>query len=60
MTEEDRNKMEVNLASFVNMTSTWEIVVKLFSRKVISEKMRQGLVRRYRLEGPNVANGTEF
>ena len=57
MTKEDRDKLDTNYTSFQHMSSTLEIISKLFSRKVIRQDIKEGLERKYKREGPIRTNG---
>ena len=53
---EDLEELSSNNESFCNMGSTLTVVLRLFSRAVISQRQRDKLVRKCQLEGQRSAN----
>ena len=51
ISESDRQKMVANYMFFSRMTSTTEVIQRLVSRRVISEKQKEKLVRLQHTEG---------
>ena len=49
--DSDRKAMVANHLSFSRMTNTTEVLLRLFSRGVISQPLKEELVRKTNIEG---------
>ena len=57
ISDEDLEPLKDNHESFMHMSSPWEVCMRLYRRKAISDQVKEGFDRRYTAHGPVTSSG---